>query len=57
MALIATAPETSRLHASRRIFTELAKHEAEEKRIPVIHHMVFQKGDVKAGTGRELYPL
>ena len=47
MALIATAPETSRLHASRRIFTELTKYEADGARVPVIHHMVFQKGDVK----------
>ena len=42
MALIETAPETSRLHASRRVFTELNKL---GNRTPVIHHMVF---DAKA---------
>jgi (E)-4-hydroxy-3-methylbut-2-enyl-diphosphate synthase len=44
MALIETAPETSRLHASRRVFTELNKLGS---RTPVIHHMVFPEDAVK----------
>ena len=47
MALICTPAGTSRLHASRRIFTELCKIEAEDKRIPVIHHIVFDSDAVK----------
>jgi (E)-4-hydroxy-3-methylbut-2-enyl-diphosphate synthase len=44
MALIETAPETSRLHASRRVFTELNKLGS---KTPVIHHMVFPADEVK----------
>ena len=43
MALIECAPETSRLHASRRVFTEMNKLGAT---VPVIHHMVFAEGAV-----------
>ena len=43
MALIECAPETSRLPASRRVFTEMNKLGAT---VPVIHHMVFAEGAV-----------
>ena len=44
MAMITTAPETSRLHASRRVFTEMNKLGST---VPVIHHMVFDSSAVK----------
>jgi len=44
MVMIATAPETSRLHASRRVFEELIKIGA---KVPVIHHMMFAADAVK----------